>query len=155
MHTPGTTQRPEWKVGYHWVYEWTVPGRNGTLTKEIVREEVLDGLPAYVLRAGDTAEFFSRESLGLVATSSQDKLLTKRSAPHEFFSWPLGAYKEWRTAFILENISQKANQKLSYLKVIPVVEEVNVPAGTFESFKIETYGPESGIFSRNNGMPLL
>jgi hypothetical protein len=28
--------------------------------------------------------------------------------------------------------------------VIPAVEEVDVPAGTFESFKIETYGPESG-----------
>ena len=139
-----TMEKPEWKVGYRWVYKWKAPGQNGTLTKEIIKEEVLDGLPAYILRAGDSAEFFSRESLGLIATSLKDKLVTQRSAPHEFFSWPLGAPKEWQTAFVLENIPQKTNQRLSYLKVIPAVEEVDVPAGTFESFKIETYGPESG-----------
>ena len=126
------------------MYEWKAPGRKGTLTKEIARDELFDALPIYVLETGNSAEFFSRETLGLVATASKDKILTKRSGPHEFFSWPLTISKEWRTSFVLENVAQKSSQKLAYLKVISAVEEVKVPAGIFEAFKIETYGAETG-----------
>jgi hypothetical protein len=138
-------EKPEWKVGYQWLYEWKSPGRRGTLNREIDREEMVDGLLTYVLRAGNSADFLSRETLGLIATASQEKLLTKRSGPHEFFSWPLTVGKEWRTSFVVENIAQKTSQKLAYVKVIAGVEEVKVPAGMFEALKIETYGTESGI----------
>ena len=138
------TGKPEWKVGYQWVYDWKSSGRNGTLTKEVTSEEVLDGLPTFVIRFGDSAEFYGSENLGLVATASKDKFLTKRSVPHEFFSWPLETRKEWKTSFILENVAQKSSQKLAFLKLVSTVEQIRVPAGVFETFKLETYGAESG-----------
>jgi hypothetical protein len=140
-------EKPEWKIGYRWVYEWRSPGRKGTFNTQIDKEETLDGLPVYVLRAGNSSDFFSKETLGLIATASQEKLLTKRSVPHEIFSWPLAAGKEWKTTFVVENISQKTSQKFAFVKVSPCVEEIKVPAGIFEAFKIETYRAESGTLT--------
>ena len=42
--------RPEWKVGYEWQYSWKDHSGNGTLTKEIIREEPFAGVPAFVLK---------------------------------------------------------------------------------------------------------
>ena len=137
--------KPEWKIGYQWQYCWKASGRNGTLAKEVTKEDVFDAMPIYVLRSGNNEELYSREKYGLIATTSNGKILTKRTTPHDFFSWPVQAPMEWKTSFVAENPQQKSEQKFNFVKSIPRAEEITVPAGTFTTFKIETYTFERGV----------
>jgi hypothetical protein len=154
LNEPGTTRRlveridkPEWKVGQRWQYGWKAPGRSGSLTREIVKEDQIDGLDAYVLKVGNNEVYYSRQSLGLLATATQGKLIAKRSSPFEYFSWPLENGKEWRDAFILENLAQKSSRKFENVHVVAGLEECGVPAGSFECTRIETYAQNGGALA--------
>ncbi len=142
--TDGKAEKPDWKIGHQWHYAWKAPGRSGVLARDLVREEIFEGQPAYILKAGDSENFHIKDNLGLLATATKGQIATRRSAAHEFFSWPLETGKEWKTAFVRENPAQKSSDKLAYVKVIASAEEIRVPAGNFEAFKIETYGSDSG-----------
>jgi hypothetical protein len=142
--TDGKAEKPDWKIGHQWHYAWKAPGRSGVLARELVREEIFEGQPSYILKAGDSENFHIKDNLGLLATATKGKIATRRSAAHEFFAWPLETGKEWKTAFVRENHTQKSSDKLAYVKVIAGVEDLRVPAGNFDAFKIETYGSDSG-----------
>lgn len=151
LGVPGTAKpliqkidKPEWKVGQRWHYAWKAPGRSGSLTREILKEDQLDGVATYVVKAGNNEVYHSKQSLGLLATAAKGKLISKRSSPLEFFSWPLEGGKEWRDAFVLENLEQKTSRKFENLHVVGGLEELNVPAGKFESIKIDTYAVNGG-----------
>lgn len=137
--------KPEWKVGQRWHYAWKSPARHGSLTREIRKEDELDGVAAYVVKVGNNEAYYSKQTLGLLATVSKGKLISKRSSPLEYFSWPLESGKEWRDAFVLENLEQKTTRKFENLHVVAGLEDRSVPAGTFESVKIETYAPNGGV----------
>jgi len=136
--------KPEWKVGRRWNYAWKAPGRSGSVTREVSKVDQVDSVPAYVVKVGNNEVYYSKQSLGLLATATQGKLSAKRSSPLEYFSWPLEGGKEWRDAFILENLAQKSSRKFENIHVVAGVEEVSVPAGTFESIKIDTYAKNGG-----------
>ena len=140
----GKAEKPDWKIGHQWHYAWKAPGRSGMLARELVREEIFEGQPTYVLKAGDSESFHAKESLGLLATATKGTISTRQSAAHELFSWPLESGREWKTAFARENPAQKSSAKLAYVKVIASVEEIGVPARNFEAFKIESYGSDNG-----------
>ena len=151
LGVPSTTKllvqkidKPEWRVGQRWQYAWKAPGRTGSLTREILKEDHLDGVAAFVVQTGNNEVYFSKQSLGLLATATKGKLTSKRSAPLEFFSWPLEDRKEWRDAFVLENLEQKSSRKIENLHAVAGLEEISVPAGTFESIKINTFAVNGG-----------
>lgn len=137
-------EKPEWKVGQRWHYAWKAPGRSGSLTREILKEDQLDGVATYVVKVGNNEFYHSKQSLGLLAIALKGKLISKRSSPFEYFSWPLEGGKEWRDAYVLENLEQKSSRKFENLHVVSGFEELSVPAGTFESIKIDSYGLNSG-----------
>lgn len=137
--------KPEWKVFHSWRYAWKAQGRTGSVSREIVKEDQIDGVAAFVVAMGNSEVYFSKQSLGLLATATnKGKLVSKQSSPLEYFSWPLETGKEWRDSFVLENLEQKSSRKFENLHVVAGVEEVRVPAGAFESIKIETYAANSG-----------
>ena len=97
-----------------------------------------------MVKVGNNEVYYSKQSLGLLATAAKGKLISKRSSPLEYFSWPLEGGKEWRDAFVLENLEQKSSRKSENLHVVAGLEEISVPAGTFESVKIDTYAVTGG-----------
>src|SRR5262245_47046467 len=52
-------EKPEWKVGYQWVYAWKHAGKSGTSTQEIVREEVFESIPSYVVKQGKNEDYYA------------------------------------------------------------------------------------------------
>lgn len=140
-------EKPEWKVRYQWRYAWKQPGGSGTITFEVVREDTFEGVPSYVLRAGKEEYFYTKDVLGVLAGMSGGRLSVKRDAPHQFFSWPLAVGKEWRSTYLRENVREKSSRTYDYRMAVAKIEEVKVPAGTFEGFKIETYEAYSGNLS--------
>lgn len=137
-------QKPEWKIGDQWQYAQKLPGRSGALKREVVREDVSDGTPVYVVRVGRNENFYTKDLLALQATLQGGRVVTKRNPPQQYLPWPLEVGKEWRNVFILENVEQKSSQTLDFQIVLANFEDVKVPAGNFPSFKIEVYNSLNG-----------
>jgi hypothetical protein len=136
--------RPEWKSGYQWQYAVKGLGARGRSTNEVVREEIFDGVPAYILRLGANDYIHTKDTLALSATLSGGKTITKNSPPLLWLSWPLAASKEWRNTSVVENLEQKSSQRMDVETVVAGVEEILVPAGRFEAYRIETYNFHTG-----------
>jgi hypothetical protein len=136
--------RPEWKVGYEWQYSWEDHSANGTLTKKIIREESFAGVPSFVLKRGQSEDFYTKDILGLFGTMSGGRITVKRTAPFQALSWPLEVGKEWSNSYIVERLGEKSSESLEHRVVVTKLEQVKVAAGTFDAFKIEIYNARSG-----------
>jgi len=137
-------QKPEWKVGYWWEYAWQRPGRSGTRTYGIVREDTFEGVPTYVMERGRREYFYTKDTLGDIARIREGELHSKRTPPFQTFSWPLKVGKEWRNAYLRERPQEDSSRSFDHRLVVATIEEVKVPAGTFEAFKIQRYTRYSG-----------
>jgi len=141
---PGKSDKPTWNVGDQWQYSWRLPGRQGKLVREVVRDEILNGHPVHVVKASDLESYYSKESLGLLATAQKGKIISKRSAPLEYFSWPVESGKEWKSSFFNETALQKSSQPTVFHTVAREIREISVAAGVFDTIKIEIYGAYNG-----------
>jgi hypothetical protein len=130
-------EKPEWKVGYQWVYASKSPGKSEKHTSEIIREEIFEGVPSFVVRHKKNENYYAKDVLGLFAQKTDGKLVFRRDKPRENFLWPLEVGKEWRSAYLRENILEKSSQTFDYRMVVTGIEEVKVPAGIFTAFKVE------------------
>jgi hypothetical protein len=70
-------EKPEWKVGYEWRYAWKRPGRSGTYTREMIREDLFEGIPSYVVRVEKNEDYYPKDILGPLARMSRGKLAIK------------------------------------------------------------------------------
>jgi hypothetical protein len=136
--------RPEWKVGYEWQYSWKDQSANGTLAKEIIREESFAGVPSFVLKRGQSEDFYTKDVLGLLGTMSGGRITVKRSAPFQALSWPLEVGKEWSNSYFVERLGEKSSESFELRAVVAKLEQVKVAAGTFDAFKIEIYNARTG-----------
>ena len=136
--------RPVWKIGYQWQYAWKEASSSGTITKEIIREEVFGGFPAFVLRRADSEDFYAKDVLGLLGTRIGDRVTTRRNAPYQTLLWPLEVGKDWNNSYVIERLEQKSSESLDNRIVVTKLETVDVPAGSFEAFKIEVYSNRAG-----------
>lgn len=143
-------ERPEWQVGYHWQYAWTGPAGKGTFTQELIGEEMLEGIPVWVIRSLKNDNLFDKNTLGLVGVRLGEKWISKRSAPFQLLSWPLEAGKEWNFTHVLEQVQEKSSRTIDARIVVANVEEITVAAGTFEVYRIEVYNNYTGqLFSQH------
>lgn len=136
--------KPEWKVGYQWTYASKSPGKSETHTSEIIREEIFEGIPSFVIKHKKNENYYAKDVLGLFAQKTDGKLVFRRDKPRQNFLWPLEVGKEWRSAYLRENILEKSSQTFDYRMVVTGIEEVKVPAGIFETFKVEVRIAYSG-----------
>jgi len=143
-------ERPEWQIGYQWQYAWTGPAGKGTFTQELIGEDNVEGIPVWVIRSLKNDNLFDKNMLGLVAVRSGEKWVSKRSAPFQLLSWPLEAGKEWKFNHVLEQVQEKSSRTIDARIVVANVEEIKVPAGAFEVYRIEVYNNYTGqLFSEH------
>jgi hypothetical protein len=136
--------KPQWKLGAQWTYEEVGPGKKTTVFKQVTKEDFYHGIPGFVVKVDNEEVFYTKETLGLVATVKDGKVSTNRDRPNEFFAWPLEAAKQWKNNYTLEDLDRKETGVIDRLMVAPNMEEVRVPAGTFQAVKIEAYDNKSG-----------
>ena len=143
-------QKPNWTVGDQWVYEERSPEARRIVVWEVVREDAFQGVPSYVVKIDDEESFYTKETLGLIATMEEGKLILRRDQSSQIFSWPLAVGKEWRNTYAEENLKDKSKDAIDLSMVISTIEEMTVPAGTFQAARIEAYDPKSGrlLFER-------
>ena len=143
-------QKPNWTVGDQWVYEEKSPEARRIVVTEVVREDAFQGIPSYVVKRDNEERFYTKETLGLIATMEEGKLTLRRDQSAQIFSWPLAVGKEWRNTYAEENLKNKSKDAIDLSMVVSTIEETTVPAGTFQAARIETYDPQSGrlLFER-------
>lgn len=143
-------QKPNWTVGDQWVYEEKSPEARRIVVREVVREDAFQGIPSYVVKRDNEESFYTKETLGLIATMEEGKLTLRRDQSVQIFSWPLAVGKEWRNTYAEENLKNKSKDTIDLSMVVSTIEEMTVPAGTFQAARIEAYDPKSGrlLFER-------
>ena len=93
---------------------------------------------------------YDKNVLGLLAIRSGERLTSKRSAPYQLLPWPLEVGKESKLNFIVERIQEQSSQSVDARIVVANFEEIEVAAGTFETFRIEVYDNYTGkLFSEH------
>jgi hypothetical protein len=60
--------KPDWKVGYTWIYEEKLSGKKTQLLTQVLGEDSIRGIPVFVVRFGDDKDLYTKETLALVAT---------------------------------------------------------------------------------------
>jgi hypothetical protein len=142
--------KPKWRVGDQWVYSEKTPEARRTVVREVIREDAFQGIPSYVVKRGDEESFYTKETLGFIASMENGKLTLRRDKSAQTFSWPLSVGKEWRNAYAEENLKNKSKNTIDLSMVVSTIEEITVPAGTFQAAKIEVYDQKSGhlVFER-------
>ena len=135
---------PEWKAGYRWQYLFTAPGVKGTIVSLVAREEVFEKSPSYVLVIGKNEYPHAKSTLGVLATLSGGKTLSKNDPPSQSLAWPLETGKQWRNYYVAEDAERKRTQRIDTEMVVAALEEVRVPAGIFAAFRVETYDTQTG-----------
>ena len=135
---------PEWKAGYRWQYLFTAPGVKGTIVNQVAREEVFEQSPSYVLAIGKNEYPHAKINLGVLATVSGGKTINKNDPPSLPLAWPLETGKKWRNSYMSVDAERKRAQRIDTEVVVAALEEVRVPAGIFEAFRVETYDTQTG-----------
>ena len=137
-------RKPDWKIGYRWNYEETVPGRKTALLAQIHKEDSFRGRLVFLVKFGDGEELYDKDTLGLIATMKNGKLTAYQDDPSQMFEWPLQAAKEWRNTYRRRDVETKKTDVIDRMMVVANLEEITVPAGRLISAKIEAYNNESG-----------
>ena len=137
-------QKPIWEIGYKWEYEWERPDSSGTLTRKVIREEIFDGIPCFVVKIGALEVFYTKDVLGPVATKKKGNVIWKTNAPIQRVAWPLKVGRKWNAVFKYEKVQEESSTNYDFEVVVAKLEEVTVPAGKFKAFKTEVYFSYSG-----------
>jgi hypothetical protein len=135
---------PEWKAGYRWQYLFAAPGVKGTVSNLVAREEVFEKSPSYVLAIGKNEYPHAKGTLAVLATLSDGKTIGRNDPPSQPLAWPLGTGKQWRNSYVAEETERRRTQRIDTEVLVAALEEVRVPAGIFEAFRVETYDSQTG-----------
>ncbi|HEX2385274.1 MAG TPA: hypothetical protein VHL99_01855 [Candidatus Binatia bacterium] len=137
--------KPEWKTGYQWRYSLAAPGyKPAAVTNQVVREDVFDGTPVYVLSAGKNEYPHDQRSLSVLAILSGGKMVSKNDPPSLPLNWPLKVGLTWDNDYVAQDLEHKQNETIQTRILVADFETVRVPAGTFPAFRIETYASPGG-----------
>jgi hypothetical protein len=144
---PGDGRRarvPEWKTGYRWHYQISAPGIRRTVVNQVVREELFEKSPSYVLAIGKNEYPHARNNLAVLAALSGGKTIGRNEPPSQPLVWPLETGMQWRNSYVVEDPLRKRAERIDTEVAVAALEEVRVPAGTFQSFRLETYDAQTG-----------
>lgn len=134
IKAPSGEAPPVWKVGDSWTYQVTGISK-GQHRQEIVGEENVDGLNAYVMQSDNKTLYFDR-SLNPIQVCKEGVIECTYSPPRQDYDWPLTVGKTWKA----EGKAKTASSESSFARQVTVKGYgiVRVPAGEFEAFYILT-----------------
>ena len=110
----------------------------------MMKEDSIQQTPVFVVKTENEEEFYSKETLGLIATKKNGQLSTQRDKPNEFFTWPLERSKEWKNTYTVKDLEKNESVLIDRSMWVSNIEEVRVPAGIFIAIKIEAYDSQTG-----------
>lgn len=141
-------QKPDWKVGYEWTYAIKHPGASPLTTRKIVREEMFEGKPSYVMRAEEQESILSKPTLARLAITRGGEPTSNRYGYSQDLSWPLFPGKQWKNMSTREDSANRRKQKIKYSMRVVEIGEILVPAGRFLAARVQAYHSRNGRLMR-------
>ena len=112
--------------------------------KKLLRKDNYQGVETFVVKAGDEEHFVAENSLAVMAILRAGKPVMTASNPNGFLRWPLTNNKEWRYSLTRKDFGQGSTYPVDHMMTVSGMESVQVPAGSIQAAKIESYGYETG-----------
>jgi hypothetical protein len=155
-------QAPAWAVGDEWTFSSvSASGRRSTFTWRVDREDIVEGVPCYVVRSGAVESFLRKSDLALSHETRNGELLRRNTPPEIQLVWPLAVGANWQQTYHYERPAANRSSDTSHAARVEAEETVTVPAGTFRTLKIvyrtksnktivreEWYAPEARMWVR-------
>jgi hypothetical protein len=134
--SPFPAEMPSWKPGDEWAYRWESPQGKGTFVWSVDREEVLDGVTYYVVKAGARELFYRKTDFAFYIDRLNGQVETRHTPPAAFFTWPLVSGAKIEVRYTHERPLDRQSEEMVLTCETGAVESVTVPAGTFDAVKI-------------------
>ncbi|MBI4636287.1 MAG: hypothetical protein HY727_08055 [Candidatus Rokubacteria bacterium] len=139
-----TSVPPVWKRGDEWAYRYDGPTGKGTYVWSVDREEAIDGIPHYVIKAG-TREIFYRKPDFAFTRETVDGAIVLNSTPSRFhYVWPMHVGQTWEQTVLEEKPAARQTSERVDAVTVEAEETVTVPAGTFKALKIVVRNRKTG-----------
>ena len=141
---PFKTNKPDWKIGYTWLYARKVPGKTIQLQREVGKESLYRNEACFVVKEGGQEILVTKGTLSQVQNMQDGKVIWRADKPNLVMNWPLEQGKKWRNIYKFEDFQRGTSGVSDRLMVVPKVETIRVSAGVFDTAKVEAYDSETG-----------
>jgi hypothetical protein len=128
---------PTWHPGDRWTYQWTSGKDQGSKTVEVREVKDLNGIRYYVVRNAEADHYWTLD-LHWAGSVRDSKVEARMIPPEPWYTWPLQVGQQWQHRGEYEQAGGK--QPAEDVFVVVGAESVEVPAGTFQGFKIKRTG---------------
>jgi len=135
---------PVWTVGDEWGYRYEGTAGSGTYFWSVARTEAVDGHECYVIKAGDREIFYRTSDLAFVQETVESVVVRRDRPPRPAYRWPLAVGTKWDHTFTRENLRDRQTTDYVFSWEVAGTEQVTVPAGTFDTFKVISRNVKTG-----------
>lgn len=135
---------PLWKKGDERAYRWESPSSKGTQVEVIAREELVGGVKHFVMTAGNREAYYRESDLALTLQKLDGEVERKISPGWVRYKWPLRVGMTWEQTVVNDRPKLRATQETTYACSVGGPEKVIVPAGEFDTLKVECRNAKTG-----------
>ncbi|MFC2027115.1 hypothetical protein ACFLU3_00350 [Chloroflexota bacterium] len=169
---------PVLEIGDKWTLKDSSEGINHTMTLEVTNEDVIDGKDCYVIASkidppimgaiGEATLSFDKETMETLTSRTSGKYqgdifdqIRTYTYTHSESPYPLSLGKKWTvteteaTSSIFGEGFESEIETNTFSYEVETIEEITVPAGSFECFKVVKYNDEDSIIETSWKSPLL
>jgi hypothetical protein len=129
---------PELDAGDRWKYRYSGGEQSGTFTEHLSARETLAGVDCWVLSTGERRQALLRASdMAIVEEREEGAVVVRYRPPLELLRWPLYVGSSWKQTLVLDRPKDDASADLVSECRVTGEEMVTVPAGSFDTLKID------------------
>jgi len=132
-----TVEAPTWHPGDRWTYVWTSGSNRGSKTVEVREVKEVNGVRYYIVRNADADHYWTLD-LHWAGSVRDSKVEARMVPPEPWYRWPLQLGQQWEHRGSYEQADGKRRAEDRFAVV--GAEAVEVPAGTYQGFKIRRTG---------------
>jgi hypothetical protein len=123
-------EAPVWTAGDEWRTQWRTPAGDGTFTRTVEGEEIVDDVPHWIVKSGRSRIYFVKSGLAWHFEKRDDETVLRRDPPVGY-DWPVRVGKSWVHEYQLEEPAAGKSARV-YRRCLAADEATTtVPAGTF------------------------
>ncbi len=133
---PAAQAAPVWKPGFEWHYRWSDPRGTGTYIRAITGEDVVDGVPAYIMQTESRKIFWDKTDLAWLMETVNGEVEGQAAPGYRKFMWPLDPRKTWEARYTWTHPTDGRTEERVRRHRVMGLEAVQVPAGNFQAFRV-------------------
>jgi hypothetical protein len=108
------------------------------------REEVVDGVPNYVIKSGTREIFYRKSDLATTRETLEGVVVLKNTPARFYYVWPMRVGQTWDQRILEERPKDRQSAERVDTVLVEAEETVTIPAGTFKTLKLVYRNKKTG-----------